>query len=58
MKTNERGYITLSIRKEDGEQIPTLIAAYKKEKGVRSISKMDAVGFAIQNEIERFSKGA
>lgn len=58
MKTTERDYITLSIRKEDGEQIPALVAAYKKEKGVRSVSKMDAVGFAIQNEIERLTKDA
>lgn len=58
MKTIERDYITLSIRKEDSEQIPALVAAYKKEKGVRSVSKMDAVGFAIQNEIERLTKDA
>lgn len=56
MKTKERDYMTLSIRKEDGEQIQELVEAYKKEKGVRTISKMDAVGFAIQNEIERFAK--
>lgn len=58
MNTTVRKYKTISICTDDANRITELMDGYAKEKGLRRVSQMDAIGFAIQNEIERFKKNA